>query len=181
MTLQPSQSQVIKIALRPDAEIPEGEYYSHFRILTLNSEAPRGPDREAQDESSESSGISVEARTAVAIPVVWRKGDAMMGARIESLSLNRESNQLTVEVEREGPLSTRGFIHVLVAPDGSEAEPFGDPSPLVIYPNLAGRSVTVDLPNLPKEAPSSRLTVVYSTEGSSERKGRVLATRSMKI
>ena len=181
VTLKPSQSQVIKIALRPDAKLPEGEYYSHFRILTLNSEAPRGPDIESRDEASESSGVSVQARTAVAIPIVWRNGDAVMAARIQSLSLNREEKQLTVEVEREGPLSSRGFVHVILAPPGEDAEPFGDPAPLVIYPNLAGRSVTLDLPDLPDGNPTGELTVVYSTEGSSERRGRVLATRSMSI
>jgi P pilus assembly chaperone PapD len=179
VTLEPSQSQVIKIALRPDAGTPDGEYYSHFRILTLNSEAPRGPDAQTRDDSPASSGVSVQARTAVAIPVIWRKGRAVMGARIESLSLNPEGNQLKVEVEREGPLSSRGFIHVMLAPPGKEAEPVGDPAPLVIYPNLEGRTVTVDLPDLPQMRPASQLTVVYSTEGSPERSGRVLATSSM--
>ena len=38
VTLQPSESQVIKVALRRDQEAPEGEYYSHFRVLTINTE-----------------------------------------------------------------------------------------------------------------------------------------------
>jgi P pilus assembly chaperone PapD len=181
VTLEPSQSQVIKIALRPDADMPQGEYYSHFRILTLNSEAPRETEVDSGDEAPASSGVSIQARTAVAIPVVWRNGDAVMSARIESLSLNREGNRLTVDVEREGPLSSRGFLHVLLAPPGKEAEPIGEPAPLVIYPNLEGRSVTLDLPDLPEGGPTSQLTVIYSTEGSSERRGRVLATRSVSI
>lgn len=181
VTLEPSQSQVIKIALRPDAGVPAAEYYSHFRILTLNSETPGGPQPEGPADSPEPSGISVQARTAVAIPVVWRKGDAVMRARIGSLSLNRESNQLTVEVHREGPLSSRGFIHVMSSSAEKEPEPFGDPAPLVIYPNLDARTVTMNLPDLPEAAAASQLTVVYSTEGNSERRGRILAKSSIDL
>ena len=38
VTLAPSESQVVKIALRRDDTVPEGEYYSHMRVVTINSE-----------------------------------------------------------------------------------------------------------------------------------------------
>ena len=80
VTLEPSQSQVIKIALRRDLEAPEGEYFSHFRVLTLNSQ-DLGGETEAEVEPSETDAvIKITARSAVAIPIIWRNSQASPGS-----------------------------------------------------------------------------------------------------
>ncbi len=144
VTLAPLESQVIKVALRRGQNIPEGEYYSHFRVLTLNSEDPSGAEADA-DEPATASAVSIEARAAIAIPIVWRNSRAKSSASIESVRIDREANQLTVDVRRHGQLSVRGYLHVFeTAPDGTRSS-LAEPVPLIIYPTIDGRTTAIEL------------------------------------
>ncbi len=155
VTLAPLESQVIKVALRRGQDIPEGEYYSHFRVLTLNSEDPSGAEADA-DEPATASAVSIEARAAIAIPVIWRNSQTTPSASIESVRIDRDANELTVDVRRHGPVSVRGFLHVFeTALDGTRNF-LAEPVHLVIYPSIVTRLTTITLndgvmaPNLPR-------------------------------
>ncbi len=140
VTLAPLESQVIKVALRRGQDIPEGEYYSHFRVLTLRSEDPSAAEANAAEP-----GVSIEARAAIAIPIVWRNSRAKSSASIESVRIDREANQLTVEVRRHGQLSVRGYLHVFeTAPDSTRSS-LAEPVPLIIYPSIDTRTTTIEL------------------------------------
>ena len=143
VTLAPLESQVIRIAVRRGLDIAEGEYYSHFRVLTLNSEDPSA----AVEDTSEqvAAAVVIEARSAVAIPIVWRNSRDISSASIESVRIDRDTNQLSVDVMRHGQLSVRGFLHVFeTAADGARSS-LAEPVPLVIYPNLDARTMTIEL------------------------------------
>ena len=142
VTLAPLESQIIKIALRSGQEVPEGEYYSHFRVLTLNSEDPLADQADAADPSS---GVAINARAAIAIPVIWRNSRTTPSASIESVRIDHDANELSVDVRRYGPLSVRGFLHVFqTAPDGTRS-PLAEPVPLVIYPSIVSRLTAITL------------------------------------
>ena len=142
VTLAPSESQIIKIALRRGQDVPEGEYYSHFRVLTLNSEDPSA---ETADTGAAAAAVSITARAAVAIPIIWRNSQATSSASIESVRIDRDANQLTVDVRRYGQLSVRGYLHVFeTAPDGTRRS-LADPVPLVIYPSIVTRLTAITL------------------------------------
>jgi len=140
VTLAPSESQVVKIAVRRDETVEEGEYFSHLRVITINSEDP-----DAADSPSPAPGVAISARAAIAIPVIWRNSRAPSAATIENVTLDHDSNELRVDVRREGLLSVRGFLHVLDADDETKMQPLSDPVPLVIYPNIDARSVSIPL------------------------------------
>jgi len=145
VTLEPSESQVVKIALRRGAEVPEGEYYSHFKVLTLNSEDLATSQSDTAEPSTTETAVTIKARTAVAIPIIWRNSRASSDATIESVAFDRDTNQLAVNVQRHGRLSVRGYLHVVgSAPNGSR-RPFAAPVPLVIYPGLNSRTMTIAL------------------------------------
>ncbi len=142
VTLEPAQSQVIKIALRRRQDVPEGEYYSHFRVLTLRSEDPSAAEANADEPSA---GFSITARSAVAIPIIWRNSRAKSSASIESVRIDQDANTLTVDVRRHGILSVRGYLHVLgMTPDGTRSA-LAEPVPLVIYPSIDARAATIEL------------------------------------
>ncbi len=142
VTLAPFESQIIKIAVRRDQDVAEGEYYSHFRVLTLNSEDPLAAQADTADRSS---GISINARTAIAIPIIWRNSQATPSAAIESVRIDRDANQLTVVVRRYGPLSVRGYLHLFeTAPDGTRSF-LAEPVHLVIYPSIVTRLTSITL------------------------------------
>jgi P pilus assembly chaperone PapD len=165
VTLKPSESQIIKIALRRDQEAPEGEYYSHFKILTLNTEDLLDQANETAEPPASDSAVTIRARSAVAIPIIWRNSQAAQSATIESVIIDPETNQLKVNVRRLGKLSVRGFLHVLgEAPDGTRGE-LAEPVPLVIYPGLDKRSMAITLnEGITTEALAKNAEVVYSSD-----------------
>ena len=146
VTLKPSESQVVRIALRRGQNVPEGEYYSHFRVLTIHSEDPSDDETAASTEAADSpTTVRITARTAIAIPIIWRNSRATPEATIESVDIDREANQLNVEVRRHGNLSVRGSLHVFAtAPDGTR-HVLAKPVPLIIYPSLERRTIAITL------------------------------------
>ena len=142
VTLAPSQSQVIKIALRRGQDIPEGEYYSHFKVLTLRSEDPLA---EQADTAEPAEGFSITTRSAIAIPVIWRNSRARSSASIESVRIDADANELSVDVRRHGLLSVRGYLHLLESVPAGTGSSLAEPAPLVIYPNIDGRATTIVL------------------------------------
>jgi P pilus assembly chaperone PapD len=177
VTLEPSQSQVIKIALRRDQEAPEGEYFSHFRVLTLNSQ-DLGGETEAEVEPSETDAvIKITARSAVAIPIIWRNSQASPGATIKSVEINPETNQLTVDVRRNGKLSVRGYLHVLGKTSDGEDAALADPVPLIIYPSIDQRITAITLnDDVSAGALSEDTKVIYATTLNSVTQDTTLAT-----
>ena len=144
VTLEPLESQVIRIAVRRGLDIPEGEYYSHFRVLTLNSEDPAANLNDAEEQDT-GAVITIAARSAVAIPIVWRNSQATSSASIDSVRIDPDANQLSVDVRRHGPLSVRGYLQVVeTAPDGTRSF-LAEPVPLVIYPSLDARTMAIEL------------------------------------
>jgi len=144
VTLEPAESQIVKFGLRRGQDVPEGEYYSHFRVLTLNSEDPSAGEA-AADEPAAASGVMINARPAIAIPIIWRNSRATSSASIESVSIDQGANKLTVAVRRDGQLSVRGYLHVFeTAPDGTRRF-LAETAPLVIYPSLEVRTMTIEI------------------------------------
>ena len=142
--LEPLESQVIRIAVRRGLDIPEGEYYSHFRVLTLNSEDPSA-DLSDAEEQDRGAVVTIAARSAVAIPIVWRNSQATSSASIDSVRIDQDTNQLSVDVRRHGLLSVRGYLQVIeTAPDGTRSF-LAEPVPLVIYPSLDARTMAIEL------------------------------------
>lgn len=145
VTLDPAEAQVIRIALQRGLDLPEGEYYSHFRVLTLNSEEPKAElSEDDQDDAERASVIVIDARSAVAIPIVWRNSREKPGASIESVQIDSDANKLSVGVRRHGKLSVRGYLHVFEKSVDGKRNALAEPVPLVIYPSLDAR--TLDIP-----------------------------------
>ena len=128
VTLDPGETQVVRIALRRNLNRPEGEYFSHIRVLTL-TEIPDGSD--TVDPTVQS--VKISARTAIAVPVIWRNSPNDQAAKINLATLDDGAQNLLVEVQRQGHLSVRGFLH-LRCNDGGKSRSMMDPVPLVIYP-----------------------------------------------
>jgi len=147
MTLDPGETQLVKIALRRSLDVSEGEYYSHFKVLTLSSEAVDDP--VAMDNTGPARSVNIVARSAMAIPVIWRNTSAEPRAAIESVVFDPEDNlevkELLVGVRRFGDASVRGFLHVIRYGQGDIEIPVADPVPVVIYPSLDVRTVPVRL------------------------------------
>ena len=163
VTLEPMESQVVRIAVARGQDVPEGEYYSHFRVLTLNSEDPSAVEEDA-DVPDTGSAVVIQARSAVAIPVIWRNSNEVSSASIEAVKVDRAANKLTVDVRRQGQLSVRGYLHVLeTAADGTRNF-LAEPVPLVIYASLDARTMDIELNDGVMAGNQKRGTEVYYSQ-----------------
>ena len=145
-TLAPGDSQVVRIALRPNEAAVEGEYYSHMRVITINS-SPLEETNQARPEPVQASSVSIAARTAIAIPVIWRNSRKQPAATIEAVAVDYEANAININVRRDGLLSTRGFLHVFDLETGGEFTALAEPVPLIMYPSIERRAVSIPLPD----------------------------------
>ena len=182
VTLEPLESQVVRIALRRGLDVPEGEYYSHFRVLTLNSEEVSlevGGEKEQTDEENPSA-VVIDARSAVAIPIVWRNSRDSSSASIEAVRIDRDANKLSVDVRRHGKLSVRGYLQVIETAEDGTRNSLAPPVPLVIYPNLEERTMSIDLNDGVVAANLKRGTeVFYSPEIEITDRSKVIDTYSL--
>jgi P pilus assembly chaperone PapD len=145
ITLAPGESQVIRVALRPAHDVAEGEYWSHLRVVSVGTPGAASS-RDDPPSLSRASSVTLVARPAMAIPVVWRHGRGRPEAALGLARVDRANGRLEVDVEGRGALSVRGALHVFgPAPRRGAAEELADPLPVVVYPNLARRRVTVSL------------------------------------
>jgi P pilus assembly chaperone PapD len=160
VTLDPGESQIIKIALRPDSSAAEGEYYTHMRILTLNEEDLAT--FEDDQASPEQVGVAVKARSAIAIPVIWRNSASEPEVAIDTAEFDAESDQVAVTVRRAGRLSARAYLHVVDRRGDGTVGPIGGPIQVVIYPNLETRDVRIPINE--KVDLSGAARVVLSTD-----------------
>ncbi len=99
------------------------------------------------EEQETGAVVTIAARSAVAIPIVWRNSQGTSSASIDSVRIDADANQLSVDVRRHGLLSVRGYLHLVeMAPDGTRSF-LAEPVPLVIYPSLDARTMTIALHN----------------------------------
>ena len=160
VTLRPGETQTVKLALRRRDGVLEGEYYSHLKVLVLNDDVAASSG--AAEDPAAGESLIIDARSAIAVPVVWRNTSAEPRAVIDAVVIDREEQALHVRISRVGDLSTRGFLHVVrIGGDGART-PLTQPLPLVIYPSVEQRTATVPLASAAVEGQGS-VEVIYSS------------------
>ncbi len=61
------------------------------------------------------------------------------------MRIDRDANKLSVDVRRHGQLSVRGYLQVVETAADGTLNSLAAPVPLVIYPNLDARTMSIDL------------------------------------
>ncbi len=165
-TLKPGENRLLRVALkRSSKKVPEGEYFSHLRVLTINDNLEKtlleGKNSKinSKQEKKASSAISISSKLAMAIPVIWRNSNAVSGAAIEIQKIDYTNNKIHLNVTRSGPLSTRGFFHVFIEKN-KDRELINKPSGFIIYANINSLETTLSLiKSLPGRG---KLIIIYS-------------------
>lgn len=112
VTLQPGQSQVVRIQRRSMATAGDAEYVSH--LLIQEQDLPITP--VANDNSGELA-IRLTALYGVSIPVMIENGDLYSTADIENVKLIDAGRGMVARV-RVGRGGTRSFYGTLIVTDG---------------------------------------------------------------
>lgn len=165
VTLQPNESQVIRVQRRGMATAPDGEYVSHLLI----QEQPSKIDNDYETENDGSLIINLEALYEVSIPVMIVNGDIYADAKIKEAKLDKNSAapKLSVVVEREG---NRSFYGTLVVQQGKEE--LGRVNKFRILTTTETRNIDVPL----SEVPSGSISVVLMAGKTG--KGETVATKT---
>lgn len=109
-TLEPGQTQTVRIIRKPMAAAADGEYVSHLLIRELPEKTAVKP----QNNNGELK-IDIKALYGVTIPVIIDKGNLHDSAEIKTVTLNNQASKpyLSVTVQRKGNRSFWGNLIVM--------------------------------------------------------------------
>jgi len=159
VTLDPQESQTVRIQVRKPAELPTGEYRLHmvFRAVPPPPEAAPLP-AEAPKELS----IKLTAIFGVAIPLIIRQGEISAKVTIAEPILDGAARTLQFRLDRSGNGSIFGDVHASLIPTRGAPETLGESTGLAVYPPNASRRVTLALPPTKSLPSGSRIRITYA-------------------
>ncbi len=141
ITLPPGQPQAVRIAARPDAKLPDGEYRVHMSFKAI----PKARPVAAQDEAvSEGVSIRLVPVYGVSIPIIVRHGrlESQVAINQPRLVEGPRGPELRLTLSRQGDSSTYGEVRV-VKP--GVADPIVMARGIAVYPEVTEREVRLPL------------------------------------
>lgn len=145
ITLEPGQTQVLRVMLRKPADLPDGEYRVHMLFQALPQELAGAPPAR---EKGKGVSIRLIPIMGLAIPVVVRQGEIRAQAGFEDLKLAQGRPALDFQLTRAGNASVYGDLEAVFQPKAGKPVTVGALNGIAVYPPLARRHVV-----LPLEAP----------------------------
>lgn len=153
VTLFGGDSQLIRIMARADAELPDGEYRSHFRVVAIPpDEGSTSIEGALGGDAATGIGVTIRPRFGISIPIIVRIGATTLDVGIEGVRLVTTTDgrqALAMNVTRSGTRSAFGDVVVTSA---GGAKPVAVARGVGIYPEVDQRLVVV--PISPEAAPA---------------------------
>ncbi|WLD57527.1 hypothetical protein NFC81_12520 [Salinispirillum sp. LH 10-3-1] len=174
VTLEPGESQTVRLMVRKPADLEAGEYRSHLlfsRQPDPTTETPSGAPGTSRQLS-----ISITTLLSISIPVIVRHGQTDASASISDIAVQANENGdalLSVQLHREGNRSLYGDLVVYHTAPGRNEQVIGRIAGMSVYVPNAQRQVNVGLSLSAEQLSGGMLRVTYSlpqAEG-----GRLLA------
>ncbi|WP_341710766.1 hypothetical protein [Erythrobacter sp.] len=164
VTLRGSESQIVRILARADANLPAGEYRSHFTVTSLPETEGFSIQSAVGVQTPDGIGVTIRPRFGIAIPVIVRIGATTLDVGITNatvLTARDGSKAVALTVTRSGSRSAFGDIVVKAA---GASSPIAISRGVGIYPELDSRQVIV--PIFPETDPrfltaGTRLTIEF--------------------
>ena len=182
VTLQPGQSQTVRLMLRKKRNMPDGEYRSHLLFQSL-------PDADATDinqmtqKRARTVSVKLIPVIGITIPVIVRQGDLSSTVSLSDFELKQANTvkgerTLSFRLNREGNSSAYGDFRVYFTPEGGEPISVAQINGLAVYTPLAGRTVDIRLQTPPGVNLSrGELHIVYLEAGKDETTGLLAESR----
>jgi P pilus assembly chaperone PapD len=176
VTLQPKESQVIRIRMRPPGGAAAGEYRTHLTVTALPPETSGFTAAQAAEANPDSVALQITALFSVSIPLIIREGAVDARAGIENAILmtpteTTPNGAVTLDLVRLGANSVYGDVEIH-AGTGSADHVVGLVRGIAVYPEIGRRTVVAPLA-LPL-TPGEPVRVVYIDDDT--KVGSVLAT-----
>lgn len=157
VTLAPREPQTIRIAARPPAGLPDGEYRIH---LLFRATPPATPVTQAASAPAKGLSFRLTPVYGVTIPVIVRLGNLSVQAGITGVHLEKHDGKpaIAMELSRTGTRSTFGEIRVLKA---GVKDPIALSRAVAVYTELNEREVVVPVDEGYKGPLAGPVTVEY--------------------
>ena len=148
ITLEPGQTQVLRVMLRKPADLPVGEYRIHMLFQAIPPELAGAP-----PSKDKGKGVSIRLIPimGLAIPVIVREGDPTAKAGLADLKWDVEKDQTfaVFKLTRSGLASVYGNLEASFQPKGGKGVVVAQMNGVAVYPPLDARNVRLGL-TLPK-------------------------------
>ena len=179
VTLQPRESQVIRLRLRPPATGEAGEYRTHLTVTALPPEDSGFTAAQAATAGADEVSLQIVALFSVSIPLIVREGDidvrAEVGAPVRLPAAEGAPNGgVQLDLIRLGANSVYGDVEIY-AGEGARERLVGALRGVAVYPEIERRSVAV--PFAEPVAADEPIRVVYKDDDT--RAGATLATAAV--
>lgn len=169
VTLRGGESQTIRLMARADAEVPPGEYRSHFLAVSVPRESEGGLSIDDAVNGGGATGISVTIRPrfGISIPVIVRIGDTTLDVGLDNPQIVTQadgSKAIGVTIRRSG--SRSAFGDMVVSARGM-AQPVAVTRGIGVYPEVDERKVLLPIDPAfdPRNLVSgTQLTITYTDD-----------------
>ena len=157
ITLAPREPQSIRIAARPPAGLPDGEYRVHLLFRAI---PPATPVTQAAAAPAKGVSFRLTPVYGVTIPVIVRLGNLTVQAGISNVHLEKHDGKpaVAMELSRTGTRSTFGEIRVLKA---GVKDPIALSRAVAVYTEINEREVVVPVDDNYKGDLTGPVTVEY--------------------
>lgn len=157
VTLDPRESQTVRIQVRKPAQLPDGEYRLH---MTFRAVPPDAPAPQATAETPKGIAIKLTPVYGIAIPLIVRHGKTSASVAITAPAFEAKGGVLRFRLERSGDQSVYGDLKATLLPAAGAPEVLAEASGLAVYTPNAGRTVTLPIRgrSIP---PGSRIRITY--------------------
>ena len=154
ISLEPGESQTIKLQCRRTPEMKDGEYRSH---LYFRSEVNYEPLGESEPDTINTISVKLTPVYGISIPVIIRSGAVNANATLSDLELETQDmeTKLNFHLNRTGNKSLYGNLVAEYVPVKGKPYQIGAINNLAVYTNINKRKVSLML-NLSPETKLNR-------------------------
>ena len=165
--LDSGESQLVRLSFSPIPDLPDGEYryFINFQLL------PHTPDPvPSSQDTAEAINLQVLPTYALAIPVIYRKGNVQAQVQLSDISFLPGSEEkapvLRVKLSRTGNASSYGHIRALWVPNQGGEEEVSLMKGVAVYAENDHRWVSLELHSASgRPFTAGRLRVTYTADG----------------
>ena len=182
VTLQPGQSQTVRLMLRKKRDMADGEYRSHMLFQAL-PDADVADINELAQKNTKTVSVQLIPVVGITIPVIVRQGDLSSTVSLSDFELKQANTvkgerTLSFRLNREGNSSSYGDFRVYFTPEGGKPVSVAQINGIAVYTPLAGRTVDMLLQTPPGlNLSRGELHIVYLEAGKDEATGLLAESR----
>lgn len=162
VTLQPGESQTVRIRVLRPADLAAGEYRSHLTVTDVPPETAGLTAEEAAAPGAGELAMRVVALFSVSIPVIVRQGPAEVQAGIDTVrfsvkdtpatsgaAASKRTGVLSIDLVRQGASSLFGDVEIRAVKAGKPGEIVGGAKGVAVYGEIDRRTLALPLTRIP--------------------------------